>query len=293
MLTSAHCLVSRARLCGRMVCPGLPRCYCRCLPWLCGRLFMLGSVAGAYLGTLSGVMPALAGIMPSILARLCGRMVYPGLSRYYCWCLPRLCGRLFVLGSVAGCSCSALWPVLTSALWPVSCPQYPVSCPRFWLGSVAEWSTPGCLGAIAVVSLGSVAGCSCSALRPMLTSARWPVSCPHWPVSCPRFFDQSIVSLTGRSVSALRPVAIAAFGSVADCSYSPLWPVLTSAHWPVSFPHWPVSCSRFFDQSIRLGLRPVAIPALGSWAGFKGSALWPDGLSPAASVLLPVSPSAL
>jgi hypothetical protein len=162
MLTSAHCLVSRARLCGRMVCPGLPRCYCRCLPWLCGRLFMLGSVVGAYLGTLSGVMPGLAGIMPSILARLCNRMVYPGLSRCYCWCLPRLCGRLFVLGSVAGCSCSALWPVLTSALWPVSCPHCLVSCPRFFNRSIRLGSASGfhfCLRFCdQLFVLGSVAG---------------------------------------------------------------------------------------------------------------------------------------
>ena len=70
-LGSLTCRHSCPRL---MVWPdSLPRCYCRCLPRLFGRLFVLGSVAAAYFGTLAGVLPALAGTRPS--GSLAGRSV--------------------------------------------------------------------------------------------------------------------------------------------------------------------------------------------------------------------------
>ena len=131
---------------------------------------------------------------------------------------------------MAGCLYSALWPLLTSARWPVSCPHWPVpgplvlwqvdpsrlcvrrrvSCSLFFdrslrLGSALGWSARGCLGAIAGVSLGFVAGCSCSVLWPMLTSALWPVSCPYWPVSCTRFW---LISAAGWStLGCLGPIS--------------------------------------------------------------------------------------
>ena len=121
-----------------------------------------------------------------------------------------------------------------------------------------------CLGTIAVVSLGSLAGCLYSALWPLLTSARWPVSCPHWPVPGPLV----------------------------------LWQVDPSR----LCVRRRVSCSLFFDRSLRLGsalgwsargcLGAIAGVSLGSVAGCSCSVLWPvltSALWPVSCPYWPVS----
>ena len=101
---------------------------------------MLGSVADADLGTLAGVMPVLASIMHSVLAHLCGQMVYPGLPRSYFWCPPSVCSAGILLGLSYALRISWIYP----------------------------WRPPGALLGLSWISPGALLGLSWGSPGPLL-----------------------------------------------------------------------------------------------------------------------------